>query len=81
MIEWKKLNYDSANVNSRYGHTGVIYSNKLYIFGGKFKMNNHFFMGDVEVFNIDEKQWSTPICYTKSTLKLRSNHISELIGN
>jgi len=31
-------------------------------------------------FNLEEKQWSHPICYTKSTLKLRKYHVAELVG-
>jgi len=37
-------------------------------------------MQDLEIFNLDEKTWSNPIVYTKSTLQLRKNHVAELIG-
>ncbi len=43
-------------------------------------MNGPFFLQDLEVFNLDDKQWSTPMVYTKSTLKLRKNHVAELVG-
>ncbi len=79
-MEWKKLVSDYSNVNSRFGHTGVLFQKKLILFGGKFKNNNYFFMGDLEVFNLEDKSWTVPIVYTKSTLKLRSNHIAEIIG-
>jgi len=81
-MEWKKLpNDNNISVSSRFGHTGVLYQKKLLIFGGKIKLNNIYFMADLEIYNLEDKHWSTPIVYSKNTLKLRSNHIAELIGN
>ena len=72
---------DNLTVMSRFGHTGVIYHKKLIIFGGKYRINNNFFMADLEEFHLEDKVWSAPIIYTKGTLKLRSNHVAELLGN
>ena len=68
-------------INPRYGHTGVLFQRKLYIFGGKTKSNNFQGFGDLEVYSIADKKWIIPSVYTKSYLKLRKNHIAELVGN
>lgn len=44
-------------------------------------MQNYYFLADLEVYDLNAKVWSTPIVYTKATLRLRKNHIAELIGN
>ncbi len=78
-MEWKKITSENS-VNSRHGHTGLLFQKKLFVFGGKIKMDKFFYMADLEIFNLETKQWSVPITYTRNTLCLRSNHIAELIG-
>jgi N-acetylneuraminic acid mutarotase len=80
-LEWKKINSLNIPANARYGHTSVLYQKKLYIFGGKTKVQNYSFIPDLEIFNLEEKTWQSPVLYTKNTLKLRRNHLAELIGN
>jgi hypothetical protein len=79
-VEWWKINYDNMQVSLRYGHTGVLHQRKLYVFGGKTKMQNFYVMPDLEIFNLEDRTWSCPVLYTKSTLKMRRNHIAKAIG-
>ena len=66
--------------NSRYGHTAVLYQKKLFIFGGKTKNHNYYFLADLDIYNIETDSWTSPILYTKNTLDLRINHIADQIG-
>ena len=79
-MEWKKIPIDSNKINLRYGHSAIMFQKKLILFGGRIKINNYVFSGDLEVFNLEDKSWTNPIIFTKSTLKLRSFHAAELIG-
>jgi hypothetical protein len=38
-------------------------------------------MCDLEIFNLEEKTWFSPILYTKNTLQLRRNHVADLVGH
>ena len=49
---WKKFVIDNSIVNPRYGHSAVIYQRKMILFGGKTKLNNYTYNGDVEVLNL-----------------------------
>lgn len=79
-VEWWKINYDNMQVSLRYGHTGVLHQRKLYVFGGKAKMQSFYAMPDLEIFNLEDRTWSCPVLYTKSTLKMRRNLVSCAIG-
>ena len=80
-LSWRKESDKCSNtVLLRYGHTGILYRQKLYIFGGRTKLNSLFYIPDLEVYNLDDKSWTFPNLETKKTLKLRHNHISVLIG-
>ena len=43
-------------------------------------MQNYFYILDLEVYGLDDKMWAAPTLYTKSTLKLRRNHVALLVG-
>jgi len=57
-----------------------LYQKKLYLFGGKSKLQNFSFIQDLEIFNMEDRTWATPNIYTKNNLKLRRNHISLTVG-
>lgn len=80
-LSWSVLDYDTQSVNVRSGHSGVLYQKKLFLFGGKSKLQNFYFIQDLEIFNIEERTWSSPNVYTKNNLKLRRNHIGIVVGN
>ena len=85
-VIWKKHDPNlelNANqlISPRYGHTGVLYQKKFYIFGGKTKSNTFQGCGDLEIYSVQDNKWIVPSVYTKSYLKLRKNHVSELVGN
>jgi hypothetical protein len=63
----------------RYGHTGVLYGKRYYIFGGR--TQHYILLGDVEVYSLEDKSWSSPMLMTKNTLQLRKYHIAEVIGH
>ena len=80
-VEWTPIDVEGSNANLRYGHTGVLYQNKLYVFGGKAKLNNYTFFPDLEIFNLEDRNWISPPLQTKMVLKLRRNHIAKSIGH
>jgi len=80
-LEWEKKNSDNIPPYPRYGHTGIIYQKKLYVFGGKCKSNNYHYIADLDIFDLVESQWFTPNFSSKSSLELRRNHVADLIGS
>lgn len=80
-LEWNKFNSENIAPNPRFGHTGVVYQKKLYAFGGKSKTHNYTFLADLDVFNLEDHSWSSPLLYTKNFLALRKNHVGDLIGH
>lgn len=80
-LEWEKKNSDNIPPYPRYGHTGVIYQKRLYVFGGKCKSNNYHYLADLEIFDLTESQWFTPNFNSKTVLELRRNHVAALVGN
>ena len=80
-LEWKKINSEN-HISVRFGHTAVLYQKRLIVFGGlaKLTMNTGpYFLQDIEIFNVEDKVWSTSIV-SRSTLKLRRNHVAILVG-
>ncbi len=43
-------------------------------------MQNYSYILDLEIYNLEDKTWAAPTLYTKSTLKLRRNHVAVLVG-
>jgi hypothetical protein len=80
-LEWRKMttetNYPPV---TRFGHTGLLFEKKFIVFGGKAKNNNYTYIADLEYFNMEDKTWITPIINTANILKLRKNHVAEIIG-
>ena len=79
-LEWNKVPQDSPT-NNRFGHTSIIYQNKIYLFGGRTKYGGSFVSPGLEIFSLNDK------CYLNHDQEggimpeLRKNHIAELIGN
>ena len=61
----------------RRGHSGVIYKNKYYIFGGKYINNQGF--ARLDIFDFNTNSWVNNY-YNYFLYKLRRNHIACLIG-
>ena len=76
---WNQIEINGFKNDNRYGHTGVLRYRNLYIFGGKLIYGKTF--GDLEIFNLDNKNWTIPQLDTNKRLDLRRNHIASSIGN
>ena len=66
------------NPEPRRGHTGVLYKNKYYIFGGKYLNSN--FLAKLDIFDFNLNSWSSNN-YNYFLFKQRRNHIACLIGS
>ena len=78
-LEWKKIQ-SNALITNRYGHTGVCYQNKLYLFGGKTKYLNMAYLCALDVYSINDNTFNSP-SVGKISPESRKNHIAELLGN
>lgn len=80
-LSWAREDCEfSQSILLRYGHTATLHQKRLYVFGGRTKIQNYSFILDLEVYNLEDKGWAAPTIYTKSTLKLRRNHVAVLVG-
>lgn len=81
-MTWKKLIPTViSSISQRYGHTTVYYQKKLFIFGGSCRYMDYYYNPDLEIYNLEDNSWYLPNCFTKSTLKLRKNHIAQVVGS
>jgi len=81
-LTWEKIiDIETNSPKARSGHTSVIDSNILYIFGGMQSNPPHVFE-DIYAFNILEKKWKTidPILCTSESYKPRLGLASCLVG-
>lgn len=86
---FNKINPDNQSPNPRFGHTSTLFNKKIYLIGGKIKLNNDLsLMAEIDIFNlgkiklnIEDKHWTSPLLISKNYLKLRRNHIAELVNN
>ena len=69
---------EGKNPENRFGHSGVIYKNKLIIYGGKY-INLPYF-ANLDIYNIETKIWTTPNLISLDGFKKRKNHIALTIG-
>lgn len=79
-LSWSTLDFESSTVTNRSGHTANLHSKKLYIFGGKSKIQSMYMLNDLEIFDIENNTWIFPNCSCKNYLKLRRNHVSVCVG-
>ena len=75
---WQIIKLNSTMIEKRCGHTGVIYKNKLIIFGGRFLHNT--ILSDVDIYHIDTNEWEIKQLNTNIYAKLRRNHVACLVG-
>ena len=78
-LEWKKLQTNGQLAN-RYGHTGIVFQNKLILFGGKTKYLNMTYLCGLEIYSISDHSFNSP-SVGKISPETRKNHIAELLGN
>ena len=78
-LEWKKLQTNGLMAN-RYGHTGIIFQNKMIFFGGKTKYLNMSYLCGLEIYTISDYSFNSP-SVGKLSPETRKNHIAELLGN
>ena len=72
------------NPNGRYGHSAVFYNNNLYIYGGY--LNDYSFMNKeyidyIIVYEILSNRYTFELCQNKKEVKMRRNHICELVNS
>ena len=79
-LEWEKIPQKEFTYN-RFGHTAILYQNKIYMYGGRTKVKNGFTYQGFEVFSMKDGIYFSPnINKTNSPPQIR-NHIAELIAN
>ena len=78
-LEWKKLQTNGL-MSNRYGHTGIIFQNKMVFFGGKTKYLNMSYLCGLEMYTISDYSFNSP-SVGKLSPETRKNHIAELLGN
>ena len=79
-LEWNKIPQD-IQTNNRFGHTSIIYQNKIYLFGGRTKYGNSYVSPGLEIFSLSEKCFINQEAEGNIVPEPRKNHIAELIGN
>ena len=78
------LNNIWTNLDSNYipeprrGHTGIIYKNRYFIFGGKYLNTESY--AKLDIYDFSTNSWLNNI-YNYFIFKLRRNHIACLIGS
>ena len=78
-LEWEKLKTPEIT-SSRYGHSGIVYQNKIIFFGGKTKYLNLSYLCGLEIYSLFDNTFNTPIV-GKLGPEMRRNHVAELLGN
>ena len=78
-LEWKKLQ-TNALISNRYGHTGIVFQNKLILFGGKTKYLNMSYLCGLDIYSMPDYSFNSP-SVGKLSPETRKNHIAELLGN
>ena len=78
-LEWAKI-LQKSPTNNRFGHTSVIYQNKIFLFGGRTKYGGGFVSPGLEIFSLTENSFTNQDPEGNIFPEPRKNHISELIG-
>ena len=79
-LEWTKINQD-IQTNNRFGHTSIIYQNKIYLYGGRTKYGGSFVSPGLEIFSLNDKCFLNHDSEGGINPEPRKNHIAELIGS
>ena len=77
-LEWNKVP-QKENTNNRFGHTSIIYQNKIYFYGGRAKIDKALYYCGLEIFSLNEGIYYKPILSKLNSPPLRRNHIAILI--
>ena len=78
-LEWVKIP-QKLPTNNRFGHTSVIYQNKIFLFGGRTKYGGGFVSPGLEIFSLTENSFTNQDPEGNIFPEPRKNHIAELIG-
>ena len=95
-FDWERIKQNKI-ISNRYGHSSVYFNNKIFVFGGRAKTISNFnvnknsivknfnskcdVFNGLDVFDLNDKNWYTPIFPLKNSPELRRNHVCELVGN
>jgi len=79
-LEWVKIP-QKAQTNNRFGHTSIIYQNKIYLFGGRTKYGGAFVSPGLEIFSLTDNAFTNQDPEGNIFPEPRKNHIAELIGS
>ena len=77
-LEWNKVP-QKENTNNRFGHTSIIYQNKIYFYGGRAKIDKALYYCGLEIFSLNEGLYYKPMLSKLNSPTLRRNHIAILI--
>ena len=78
-LEWMKIP-QKPPTNNRFGHSSVIYQNKIFLFGGRTKYGGGFVSPGLEIFSLTENSFTNQEPEGNIFPEPRKNHIAELIG-
>jgi hypothetical protein len=78
-LEWTKIT-SKTQVNNRFGHTSIIYQNKIYLFGGRTKYGGGFVSPGLEIFSLLDNSFINQDLEGNISPEPRKNHIAELVG-
>ena len=78
-LEWNKI-IQKEHSHNRFGHTAILYQNKIYIFGGRTKNESGFSFQGFEIFSLIEGVYYKPNFSKINCPPIRRNHIAELIN-
>ena len=77
-LEWYKVPQKEYTHN-RFGHTSIVYQNKIYFYGGRAKIEKGVYYPGLEVFGLNEGLYYKPILGKINSPIARRNHIALLI--
>ena len=79
-LEWSKIP-QKAQTNNRFGHTSIVYQNKIYLFGGRTKFGRDFVSPGLEIFSLIDNSFNNQDPEGNIFPEPRKNHIAELVGS
>ena len=77
-LEWYKIQQKEFTHN-RFGHTSIVYQNKIYIYGGRAKVDKGVYFSGLEIFSLNDGLYYKPILGKLNSPIPRRNHIALLI--
>ena len=77
-LEWNKIKQNEY-ISNRFGHTAIIYQNKIYFYGGRAKIDKGLHYCGLEIFSLNDGNYYKPVLGKIYSPELRRNHIALLI--